>query len=69
VYLDVSRDMVEVKIVGPHYVDLTLVDLPGIVRSHGKDESHTLRDEIDALIGHYLKNEEMCGFGSSSSKC
>jgi hypothetical protein len=49
--------MVEVKVVGPDYVDLTLVDLPGIVRSTGKHESVTMIPEIDALINAYLKNE------------
>jgi GTPase Era involved in 16S rRNA processing len=53
----VSRDMVVVKVVGPDYEDLTVVDLPGIVRSHGKDESQTLSQEIEVLIGDYLKNE------------
>ena len=54
---NVSRDMVIVAVEGPMYIDLTLVDLPGIVRSVAKDESSTLCEEIDALINDYLKNK------------
>lgn len=54
---EVARDVVVVKVFGPLYIDLTLVDLPGIVRSHGINESATLSRDIDELINEYLKNE------------
>lgn len=53
---EVARDIVSVDIKGPHCEDLTLIDLPGIVRSHGKDESVTLADDIQSLLTDYLKN-------------
>ena len=36
---EVARDVVHVKLSSPECEDLTLVDLPGIVRSTGKGES------------------------------
>ena len=35
---EVARDMVSVDIWGPHCQNLTLIDLPGIVRTAGKSE-------------------------------
>ena len=42
---------------GPQCENLTLIDLPGIVRSHGKDESITLSGDIQSLLTDYLKND------------
>ena len=53
---EVARDVVSVKLAGPRCEDLTLIDLPGIVRSTGKGESETLSQEIQALINAYLDN-------------
>eukprot|EP00984_Skeletonema_dohrnii_P035509 scaffold35367_cov233-Skeletonema_dohrnii-CCMP3373.AAC.1 len=53
---DVARDIVSVDIRGPHCEDLTLIDLPGIVRTTGKNESATLAEDIQGLINDYLKN-------------
>jgi hypothetical protein len=36
---------------------LTLIDLPGIVRSIGKNESKDLIDDINNLIADFLRNE------------
>ena len=54
---EVARDVVEVYVYGPDCVDLTLVDLPGIVRSVGKQESDTLVTDIKNLIDESLQNE------------
>ena len=35
----VAPDIVEIEVFGPDCVDLTLIDLPGIVRTVGKDEN------------------------------
>jgi hypothetical protein len=53
---EVAGDIVSVDIKGPHCEDLTLIDLPGIVRSRGKDESSTLPDDIQSLLMDYLRN-------------
>lgn len=54
---EVARDIVCVDMQGPHCENLTLIDLPGIVRSTGKGESSTLADDINALMHDYLDNE------------
>lgn len=41
---------------GPQCENLTLIDLPGIVRTAGKQESATLADDIRGLMNYYLKN-------------
>ena len=53
---DVARDIVSVDIRGPHCEDLTLIDLPGIVRTTGKNESANLAEDIQGLMNDYLKN-------------
>ena len=53
---EVATDIVQVEISGPGCENLTVVDLPGIVRTVGKGESATLGDDIDDLIQMYLKN-------------
>ncbi|KAL7538564.1 LOW QUALITY PROTEIN: hypothetical protein ACHAXR_008639 [Thalassiosira sp. AJA248-18] len=52
----VARDIVSVDMRGPHCEDLTLIDLPGIVRTSGKDESATLAGDIHGLMNDYLVN-------------
>eukprot|EP00980_Cylindrotheca_fusiformis_P009226 scaffold2009_cov98-Cylindrotheca_fusiformis.AAC.1 len=53
---EVARDVVSVEMNGPHCENLTLIDLPGIVRSHGKGESASLSDDIQSLLTDYLQN-------------
>eukprot|EP00804_Cyclotella_cryptica_P029618 CCRYP_019043-RA/>CCRYP_019043-RA protein AED:0.03 eAED:-0.02 QI:0/0/0/1/1/1/3/0/737 len=53
---EVARDVVSVDIRGPHCQNLTLIDLPGIVRTTGKSESATLAEDIHALMNDYLEN-------------
>ena len=54
---DVARDLVSVEIEAPHCENLTLIDLPGIVRSLGKDESESIREDIQSLMMEYLENK------------
>ena len=54
---DVARDIVCVDLEGPHCENLTLIDLPGIVRSTGIGESSDLAEDIQALMNDYLHNE------------
>jgi interferon-induced GTP-binding protein Mx1 len=53
---EVSRDIVSVDVYGPQCENLTLIDLPGIVRTAGKQESVTLAYDIQCLMNDYLKN-------------
>ena len=53
---EVARDVVSVEIRGPHCQNLTLIDLPGIVRTSGKSESVTLSEDIQGLMNEYLSN-------------
>ena len=54
---EVARDIIEVEVYGPDCYDLTLIDLPGIVRVAGKHESETIIEDIQLLIKEYLENE------------
>ena len=53
---EVARDVVSVEIRGPHCQNLTLIDLPGIVRTSGKLESASLAADIHVLMNDYLVN-------------
>jgi len=53
---EVACDVVHVHVFGPSCHDLTLIDLPGIVRSHGVDESPTLMEDVEHLMETYLHN-------------
>jgi GTP-binding protein EngB required for normal cell division len=53
---EVARDVVSVKVASPKCEDLTLIDLPGNVRSRVAGESKTLAEDIQSLIDDYLKN-------------
>jgi GTPase SAR1 family protein len=55
---EVARDVVSVKLAGPSCVNLTLIDLPGIVRTTGRGESEALAEEIQDLIDEYLDNSK-----------
>jgi hypothetical protein len=57
VFRPISRDVIEVHVTGPDYDDLTVVDLPGIVRSVGDDESEDLITDVENLLRGYLENK------------
>jgi interferon-induced GTP-binding protein Mx1 len=54
---EVARDIVSIDMRGPHCENLTLIDLPGIVRSTGIGESSSLSHDIQSLLDDYLKND------------
>ena len=54
---DVASDIVHVHVFGTNCQDLTLMDLPGMVRSRGTDESETLVEDVQHLMDAYLKNQ------------
>jgi GTPase Era involved in 16S rRNA processing len=53
---EVARDCVIVNVFSPDCHDLTLIDLPGIVRSRGENEGATIVQDIKSLINDYLAN-------------
>jgi GTPase SAR1 family protein len=54
---DVAFDVVEVALTTPDSFDLTLIDLPGIVRLAGAGEKASIVEDIQALNQEYLTNE------------
>jgi interferon-induced GTP-binding protein Mx1 len=52
----VAPDIVEVNVVDKDCVDLTLIDLPGLVRTTGKDEDSSIIQQIDDILHTYLNN-------------
>jgi GTPase SAR1 family protein len=53
----ISPNVVHVNLCRPDVVDLTIVDLPGIVRMVGRDEDPKMIQQIRSIIDDYLKNE------------
>ena len=53
----VSSDIIEIEVYSKDCVDLTLVDLPGLVRTVSKNEKDEMIVEIRNLINDYLRNE------------
>ena len=45
---------IEVKIIAPDVPDLTIIDLPGIVRTRTEGQSETVVRDVDALLNRYL---------------
>jgi hypothetical protein len=54
---EVAPDVVSLTVQGPDCHDLTLIDLPGLVRSKGHDESETLVEDVNRLMDDYLLNK------------
>jgi len=53
---EVARDVVSVELQGPDCVNLTVIDLPGIIRTTGKGESSSLSEDTQSLINEYMVN-------------
>ena len=53
----VAFDIIEISVQGEDCVDVTVIDLPGIVRSIGKDETASLITDINLLINSFLIND------------
>jgi hypothetical protein len=52
-----SQNRIEVKVSSPSSPDLTIIDLPGIVRTRTEGQSHNVVAEVDSMIERYLKQE------------
>ncbi|RLO11622.1 hypothetical protein DYB28_004724, partial [Aphanomyces astaci] len=50
----ISDDAIEIKLHGPDFPDLTLTDLPGLVRSVGDHEDKAMISRVDKLVHRYL---------------
>ena len=48
---------IEVKLVAPDAPDLTIIDLPGIVRTHTAGQDKAVKEQVDSLLEHFLKQE------------
>lgn len=53
---DVCFDIIEIEVCSADHPDLTIIDLPGIVRSTGVGESKTLILDIKRMLEEYLSN-------------
>ena len=53
---DCASDIIEIAVYGPDCVNLTLIDLPGYVKTTGEAESEALGVEIGKIISNHLKN-------------
>lgn len=52
-----SDDIIEIKLRAPALPDLTIIDLPGIVRTATKDQSEDVIGQVDRLLHKYLSQE------------
>lgn len=52
-----GNDLIEIKLVGPNLPDLTIIDLPGIVRTTTTGQSEDVKAQVDNMLKHYLKQE------------
>ena len=48
---------IQVKVEAPDMPDLTIIDLPGIVRTATQGQSKTVVQDVDALLSKYLKQD------------
>jgi interferon-induced GTP-binding protein Mx1 len=52
-----SEHSIIVDLRSPGVPDLTLIDLPGIVRTHVQGQASTVIDEVNGLLDKYLRQE------------
>ena len=52
-----SKNVVCLSIQGPNVTDLTLLDLPGIIQSVGKNEDAGNIDLVQDLVEHYISKD------------
>ncbi|KAI9297897.1 hypothetical protein K502DRAFT_287278 [Neoconidiobolus thromboides FSU 785] len=55
----VSDDPIELKIYSPSVPDLTLIDLPGYIQIHTKDQPRDLRSKISDLCHKYISKNNI----------
>ena len=56
----ISDDSIVINVKGPKLPNLTLTDLPGIVRSVKDGEDHSMIGRVRALIHRYMIQERDC---------
>ena len=54
---DISDDSIIIELCGPDFPNLTLTDLPGLVRAVGDREDKSMIKKIKNLIGRYLRQK------------
>ena len=54
---NIARDTIEIHLFGPDLEDITLIDLPGFVRTFADGEDASMIADIDALVQDYLVRE------------
>ena len=52
-----TEDAIEIKLVAPDVPDLTIIDLPGIVRSKIEGQADSIIENVDALLNKYLEDK------------
>ena len=52
-----STESIVIKLVSEHAPDLTVIDLPGIVRTATAGQQAAVIDEVNGLINHHLRME------------
>src|SRR5271167_4500032 len=52
----VSDDPIQLNIYSPSIPNLTLIDLPGYIQIHDKDQPNTLKEKISQLCEKYIKD-------------
>eukprot|EP00947_MAST-08B_sp_MAST-8B-sp1_P002762 g2762.t1 len=52
-----TEDAIEIKLVAPDVPDLTIIDLPGIVRSKIQGQADSIIENVDALLNKYLEDK------------
>ncbi len=52
-----SEKYIDIKLVSPDVPDLTIIDLPGIVRTTTRDQSDQVRRQVDGLLNRFLQQK------------
>jgi interferon-induced GTP-binding protein Mx1 len=52
-----SKDVIQIKLRSPESPDLTVIDLPGIVRTNTNGQDKSVVQDVDALLDSYLRPE------------
>ena len=52
-----SDDVIEIKLRGPNLQDLTIIDLPGIVKTRTEGQADSVIATVDALVSRYLNQD------------
>ena len=50
-----ENEFIEIKLRGPDVPDLTIIDLPGIVRTIVDGQNKNVMEQVQNMLSHYLK--------------